>query len=311
MQGLTQTSAPNLALAKKGLDQIFDEARQDNEVPGKVTATDPIVFTQGTASNAAKITEVMGGGDYFQKNFDDMGTIKEATINGFTPKTTLMANFNKNLAISRTFMDDQQEDAVGVAVRESAQTWLASRDRNAVAPFQLGFTTQLTIDGVALFSNSHLNANGDTVDNLETGVFNDTNMNVAANSLRTQINQSGVKPGYTLKFLLLPSLLHSLGQQVTKSVLRQGTGNNDTNYWSDLYPTMKTVYSQFLDEQSTTAWFIGTSYHGVMRFVREAFFTKLVNWETADNDAYKYKMRAREEVDAISYNGLVGSNGTV
>ncbi len=73
---------------------------------------------------------------------------------------------------------------------------------------------------------------------------------------------------------------------------------------------MKVVYSPFLDVASTTAYFVGSSTHGVYRFEREAFFTDMVDWKTNDNDQYMYKMRAREEVDAIEYSGVVGSQGT-
>ncbi len=51
--------------------------------------------------------------------------------------------------------------------------------------------------------------------------------------------------------------------------------------------------------------------HGVVRYEREAFFSELVDWRTDANDQYKYKLRAREEVDTIEYTGLVGSDGTV
>jgi hypothetical protein len=176
--------------------------------------------------------------------------------------------------------------------------------------YALGFTTQLTIDGVATFSNSHINANGDTVDNLETGALTDANLNIMVNSLRTQLSQTGVVLGYEPKFLLTPSITHQTGMTVAKSVLRAGTGNNDLNYFSEMYPGMKVVYSPFLDATSTTAYFLGSNSHGIVRFEREAFFTKLVNWDNDLNDQYRYKMRAREEVDAIEYSALVGSTGT-
>ena len=57
-------------------------------------------------------------------------------------------------------------------------------------------------------------------------------------------------------------------------------------------------------------WFLGAAQHGIVRFERETFFSKLVDWTTDENDLYKYKLRAREEVDTIEYTGLVGSNGS-
>lgn len=312
MDGLSQSSSPNLELVKTALDKLFDEATIEMAVTGKAEATDPIVFTQDTAYNAAVVSTVIGGGGYFGKTTDDVTVTKEAAVTAPSPKTTLIAQFKKNLPISRTFMADQQQSAVAKAVRQQALTWAASRDQNAFNVYGQGFvtTTYTTIDGVALFSNSHTNQNGDTVDNLETGALSDTNLNVVINSLRTQLSQTGVIVGYEPKWMLTPSILHQTGMAVTKSVLRAGTGNNDLNYWSEMYPGMKVVYSPFLDAASTTAYFVGSSTHGVYRFEREAFFTDMVDWKTNDNDQYMYKMRAREEVDAIEYSGVVGSQGT-
>lgn len=307
---MNQDSAPNLILVKTALDKLFDEATIEMAVVGKATALDPIVFTQDTATNAAVVSSVIGGGGYFQDTTDDVALDNEVNVAAASPRTSLVYQFKKDLPISRTFMADQQQSAVSKAVKQQALTYGASRDRKAFAVYALGFTSQTTIDNVAVFSNSHVNENGDTVDNLETGALTDTNLNIVINSLRTQLSQTGVILGYEPKFLLTPSILHQTGMSVAKSVLRAGTGNNDLNYFSEMYPGMKVVYSPFLDGTSTTAYFVGSSTHGISRFEREAFFTKLVDWETSQNDQYKYKMRAREVVDSIEYSGLVGSSGT-
>ena len=306
---MDQNSAPSLILVKTALDKLFDEATIEQAVVGKAIATDPIVFTQDSAVNAAVVSSVIGGGGYFDKTLDDVAPNKNATVSAAALRTTLIAQFKKNLPISRTFMADQQLSAVSKAVRQQSLTWAASQQRNAFGVYANGFTTQTTIDSVALFSNSHVNQNGDTVDNLETGALTDPNLNIAVNSLRTQLSQTGVVMGYEPKFLLTPSILHQAGMATAKSVLRAGTGNNDLNYFSEMYPGMKVVYSPFLDSTSTTAYFLGSSTHGVMRFEREAFFTELVDWRYSQDDQYIYKLRAREEVDSIEYSGLVGSTG--
>lgn len=303
-------SGPSLILVKTALDKLFDEATIEQAVVGKATATDPLVFTQDSATNAAVVSSVIGGGGYFDKTTEDVALNKNATVTAAALKTTLIAQFKKDLPISRTFMADQQLAAVSKAVKQQSLTWTASQQRNAFGIYAGGFATYKTIDNVYLFSNSHVNQNADTVDNLETGVLTDPNLNTVINSLRIQLSQTGVVLGYEPKFLLTPSILHQTGMAVAKSVLRAGTGNNDLNYFSEMYPGMKVVYSPFLDGTSTTAYFVGSSTHGVYRFEREAFFTDLVDWRYNVNDMYTYKMRAREEVDSIEYSGLVGSSGT-
>lgn len=309
---MDQDSGPQLILVKTALDKLIDESNIKMAVTGKALATDPVIFNQDTATNAAVVSSVIGGGGYFQQTTDDVALTNEANVAAASPKTSLVINFKKNLPISYTFMQDQQQSAVSKAVRQQSMTWAATQQRNAFGVYANGFTgtgNSTTIDNVPLYSNSHVNENGDTIDNLETGALTDPNVNILVNSLRTQLSQTGVIIGYEPEFLLTPSILHQTGMAVTKSVLRAGTGNNDLNYWSEMYPGMKVLYSPFLDPTSTTAYFIGAANSGVMRFERQAFFTVLRPWEESPNDQYIYKMRAREVVDAIEYSGSVGSTG--
>lgn len=307
--GLSNTSSPDLELVKTALDKIRDEQVLLNARTGKAEATDPVVFTQETATNAAVISTTQGGGGYFEKSTDDVKAAKQVSINSPAPKTTLIATFRKDLDISNNFMADQQHSSVAKAVRSQVASWMASRDQNAMLVWANGFGTQDTIDGVDLFSNSHVNDNGDTVDNLSTGALADATLNDLVILLRNQKNQTGVKVGYEPDFLLTSNAGHKNAMTVAKSVLRSGTGNNDLNYYSELFPGMKVVYNQFLDETSTTAHFIGARGHGVTRFTRQGLTTDLVDWKTQRNDVYIYKLRAREEVDAIEYSGTAGSTG--
>lgn len=321
MPGLNYDSSPNLELVKTALDNLRDNALLQQTNNGKATATDPVVFTQSTADRAAVVTSVIGGGGYFKKTVtgvaQDISNKKTITKNAFSPKTTIIAEFNQDVPISRSFMQDQQHEAVAKSIRQQTLAWVASRDQNAFNYYANGFGTTLSStigDSVALFSNTHVNANGDTVDNLETGAMSDANLNTVIVSLRAQKNQTGVIVGFEPAFLLCGSTLDHDARITAKSVLKAGSGNNDLNYFSEMYPGMRVVWNQFIDNSgvtnASTMYFVGAAQHGVVRFEREAFFTTLVPWETNVNDQYLYKLRAREEVDTIEYTGLVGSNGT-
>lgn len=322
MPGLNYSSSPNLELVKTALDQLRDNSLLTVDNNGKATATDAVIFNQTSVDRAAWVSSVMGGGGYFKKTVtgvaQDITSKKTATKAAFSPKTTIIAEFNADVPISRSFMMDQQHEAVAKAIRQQTQAWMATRDQNAFAYYAYGFGTTLSTtigDNVALFSNSHLNVNGDTVDNYETGAMADAALNTLVVSLRGQKNQQGVIVGYEPKFLLCGSSLHHDAVIVAKSVLRAGSGSNDLNYFSEMYPGMKVVWNQFIDNSGatnqSTMYFLGSNDHGVVRFEREAFFSQLVDWTTDPNDQYKYKMRAREEVDTIEYVGLAGSDGSV
>lgn len=318
--GLNFNTSPNLELVKTALDELRDNTLIKKVSNGKADATDPAVFDQRSVDREAWVSTVIGGGGYFKKTVtgtaEDVTAKKTANKSVPSPKTTIVAEFNQNIPISRSFMMDQQHDAVGKTIKQATLAWMASRDQNAFAYYAFGFGTTLstTIDSVALFSNSHQNANGDTVDNLETGAMSDTNLNTVVVSLRSQKNQGGVIVGWEPDFLLCGSTLHHDALIVAKSVLKAGSGSNDLNYFSELYPGMRVVFNQFIDNSGatnqTTMYFVGAAQNGVVRFEREAFFSTLVDWKTDPNDLYQYKLRAREEVDTIEYTGLVGSNGT-
>lgn len=322
MSGINYSTSPNLELFKTALDGIRDGMLLASASNGKAFATDSVVFTQSSIDRAAYISTVLGGGGYFKKTVtgvaQDVTGKKQATKNAFAPKTTIVAEFNQDIPISRSAMMDQQHEVVSSSVRQGTQAWVATRDQNAFAAWAFGFVTTINTtigDAVALFSNSHVNANGDTVDNLETGVMSDANLNTVVVSLRGQVNQTGVRVGYEPSFILCGSTLHHDATIVAKSVLRAGSANNDLNYFSEMYPGAKVVWNQFIDNSGATSqatmYMVGAANHGVVRVVREELSSTLVGWETDADDLYKYKLRAREEVDTIEYAGTVGSDGTV
>lgn len=278
---------------------------------GKATALDPQIFNQETATNAAVNSTVQGGGGYFGKTTNDVTAFKQATITAYPTKVTTIAEFAESLPISRTFMADQQVSSVMKAVEDRGKAWAATRDQNAFNVYANGFTTQNTIDGTTLFSASHTTADGNTVSNTSTAALSDDNLNTNVVALRNQYAQGGYIGGYDPDFLLVPNALHRTANAIAKSILRAGGANNDVNYWSDLYPGMKVMYSPFLDAVSATAYFIGAGNHGVKRFEREGYKSVLVDWQFQANNQYLYKMVSREEVDSIYFNGLQGSQGTV
>jgi len=66
-----------------------------------------------------------------------------------------------------------------------------------------------------------------------------------------------------------------------------------------------------LNSNTDTSYFLVSRIHSVTRWVRKALTTILVPPDTDERDRYRYKARFREIVSAISWEGIVGSNGTV
>ena len=93
---MDQNSGPSLILVKTALDKLLDEATIEMAVVGKATAKDEMVFTQDTATNAAVVTSVLGGGGYFQSTTGDVAPTNDATLTAAAQKTTLVVQFKKN-----------------------------------------------------------------------------------------------------------------------------------------------------------------------------------------------------------------------
>ena len=85
---MDNNSGPNLILVKTALDKLFSGETLQLAVQGKATATDPVVFTQDTATNAAVVTSVIGGGGYFGASTNDVPVPDNAAITAAAARTT-------------------------------------------------------------------------------------------------------------------------------------------------------------------------------------------------------------------------------
>lgn len=301
--------APNVV--KTALDLVFDAEYGLQELPGYATATDPMIFKQRTVDRSAVITEQFMGGGYFQ-NRSEQQDVASATARVGNQKSFSVLNWAQSTDISKNMMDDDQHDTINMLVTRMARNARLTRDKNAFDVLNKGFTTTLTNDGVALFSNSHVTLNGDTVDNLETGALTESTLYSAFLSLINQKTQDGTLGGHQPACLLVPPALFKTAQEITKSVLKSGGSSNDLNYYSELYPGLIVKQSPFLSAAnggSDTAYFLFSKDHSLFRWVRQDVVTDIVDYKTQRNNNYIYKAEYREVVGAISFEGIVGSTG--
>jgi len=155
---------------------------------------------------------------------------------------------------------------------------------------------------------------GGAEDNLETGVLSEANLEVAIRSLTSQLAQDGSLGGHQPAILLVPTALFKTAMEITKSVYRSGTANNDMNYYSEIYPGLVVKTSEYLSAAqggSDTAWYLLSRDHGMTRWVRQGLETVLVEPQYSPNGQYVYRCEYREVVGPVTWEGLVASNGTV
>jgi hypothetical protein len=303
-------SALNPNVVKTALDDVFYQEVNGDRQPQLATAETAAVFKQDTADSSAVIMELFGGSGAWEQ------TAEEQDLPLGTPRITNQKTFSvlkyaHSVDIPKEFFDDNKHGSYEKMVRNFARRAMTTKNRNAFAVYRGAFATTLTSDGYYLCYDSHVNLNGDTVDNLITAALTEESLNTAIQMLGEQKAQDGEIDGHIPSVLLVPMALYKKACEITESKLRSETADNDMNVYSDKYG-IKVYTSPYLGAAaggSDTAWFLLSDTHSVTRWVREAVNTNLVSYETSRNDVYTYKGRYREVVGAMSYEGIVGSTG--
>jgi len=307
---MSYNSQLNPNVVKTALDDVFNQAFSGDKHPGHATAESAPVFKQDSADSSAVIWELFKGVGAWSQRAEE-ADVSQKTPRVANQKTFSIINFAASVDIPKNFFDDNKHAAYEKMVQNFALRARTSRDRNAFATYRNAFTTELTSDGVALISDSHLNLNGDTVDNKVSGALSESTLNDGITQLTEMKSQDGEIDGFMPRVLLVSLKLFKLASEITESELRSATPNNDLNVYSDKYGIM-VMTSPYLGAAaggSDTAWFLLSENHSVYRFLRQAVETDLVPFQYQRNNNYIYKGEFREKVGAMSFEGIVGSTG--
>ena len=307
---MSLNSGTSQDVVKTTLDGVVYQEFDAEPGPQIASATDTLVFQQGNATNAAKILEVYKGVGLWGTRAEEQDVPQSSPRVG-DKKTFSVLNYANSVDISKNFFDDEMFDVVKNMMREFGEKARITQDDNAMDVYRKSFTTQLTADGVALFSNTHTNLNGDTVDNLETAALTESQLNVMITKLMEQVDQTGVVRGHMANCLLVPPALFKTAVEITDSELRQGTANNDLNVYSAKYGIFvkQSPYLGAAAGGSDSAYFLLAKNHQVHRFVRQDLVTSLLNWDLQRNNNYIFKGEFREVLGAMTYEGAVASTG--
>lgn len=244
--------------------------------------------------------------------------LDEATIATDNQKTYTVVNYKKALPIPVEYFEDEMHGVVSDTFENMGRKARNTRDHKTFDGTYANAFSATTPDAVAAISNSHSSMSGDTIDNLETGVFNAANLETLIKSLRLQKDQVGELGGHVIKGLLVPVILHPDAIEVAESEQQTNTAYNNLNYISKIYPGMVVGCSAFLDStynslnsNADTSYFAVSRNHMVTRWTRLGFTSSVVGHEYDSQDRMMYKARFREMCGFKGWEGLCGSNGTV
>ncbi len=309
------TSGLNVDARKTALDELFFPAFTYDQLPGVAHAESPVLFRQKPATAGAVVTEELGATGLWE-------TETEEEERGFTSvqsknqKTHEIIEYRKTIPIPQTFYEDDKHDVVDQMIEDAGRKGRMTRDQKALQVYVKGFADVTTSDDVYLWSSSHVTVSGDTLDNLETGVFNADNFEVLYKSLVEQKGPDGELGGNIPAALFVPIVLYPDAQETLKSELKPYKTDNELNWVSMIYPNLLILqsawigaaYASFYANAATAHYLVGPN-HSITRWERIPLETKLIPPDTDLKDRWFYKGRFREVVKVISPYGAVASTG--
>jgi len=307
---MSYSSGLNPDVVKTKLDKVFNATFNGQQHPGHATAETGQVFKQDSATSSAVIMDIFKGVGAWEQTAEEQ-TLPEGNPRISDTKTFSVSKYAKSIKIPKEFFDDNMHGSYDMMVNNFARRARTTRDKNAFGLFNGAFATYTTADGAYIVSDSHTNLNGDTVDNLMTGVLDPDNLKSGIQMLLEQKAQDGEIDGHLASGLLVPPSLYDYACEVTMSKLRADTANNNMNPYSDIY-SLWVFTSPYLGSAaggSDTQWFLLSDTHSITRWVREGVNTNLRDWVYSDNQTYNYQGSFREVAGCPSYEGIIGSTG--
>ena len=304
---------------KAGLDEIFDSFFDAPKKAGEVRADDGLFFRQdNTEWLTIQIEESMGPGDYDEVAIDE--EVPEATVRTGNKTNIEVFEYDKDVPIPQRYQEASSHyGTVSNWVKQLGIRGRTTRDKFAFRrSYGDAFSGVTTPDGSAFIADSHTSLNGDTIDNLETGVLTPANLETVVRSLRLQKAQDGDDGSFDADGLLVPIKLHPDAVEITKSELKAGTAQNELNYWSFIYPGMMVGFSKYLDStyntlnsNANTSYFVVAREHSVTRAVRIPLQKEYIGPEVDRRRRAFYRARFSERVYVGTWGGVVASSGTV
>lgn len=280
------------------IDEIFFE---NFDAP---SLTYPQVFNVRSSSRAyEETTGLTGFGQFSQKaegSKVDYDTVLQAYDKRFTHLT-----FAKGYQITMEAMDDDLDGAITNAAPALARAARVSIETYIWNLFNLGFSTEKTPDGVALFSASHPLVAGGTYSNLVSGDLSQANIETAINLFDGMVDDRGLPIEASPTQLIIPVELRWIAYEILKSQLRSDTANNTVNALNQL--SLGVVMSKYLTGDDD--WFISSdpSQHRALVYWRQEPVTD----HTMDFDTgnMKSKMSYRLSRGAADWRNIVGGQG--
>ena len=202
-------------------------------------------------------TEGVTGLNYLEQ-FDEDGRIKDDRTYQAYKTEYVMKQWGKNVQISQLLMKTRPSE-LEKKLSEVRQLMLSSQRTLKKHAWQIlnngfsatdvaaNFPIAKLSDAVSMFSTAHpsLVPGVATRSNrvAANAVLTETNLYTAVRQLREQLNGRGLEIGYEGKMVLaIPPALEKTAVEITKSILRSGTADNDMNYFEGIVDVVSSTF---------------------------------------------------------------------
>ena len=288
------------ALLTPGFREIFNDKFQ--EVPMQM---EKLFHVDTSEKDSEKDSAISGFGLAVQTG-EGAPISYEDPVQGYTT-TYIHLKYTKGFKISREMYED---DLYGIMKKRPAalgRTMNRTIENQAAGVFNNGFNTSyLGGDSKVLFSTVHPRPDGGNSQSnaSSTGItLNETNLETAILAMRNQLDDKGQKIDVYPKTILVPIALRKTAHLIIDSPLRQGTADNDVNYYKDEFSIIDWIYLT-----STSAWFlIDPGVHELTWFWRER--PQFKDDELFDTEYAVYKSTMRFSRLWSDWRGVYGSQG--
>lgn len=274
-------------------------------------------------------TEGVTGLNYLEL-FDESGAIKkDETFPQYKTEYIMrdqgkIVEFSQKLMKTRPAMLESKLNEVRQLIISANRSlnknaWMVLVDGFSTSDSNSNFPTHRLNDGVSLYSTAHpsrvagvSNRSNQVASN---PTLSETDLFTATKMIEEQLNGRGLPMNYEGNYLLVvPPALRKLAKEITGSVQRSGTGNNDLNYFSGGFMDFLVVnYLGAANGGSDTAWYVFAKDvpEGFKGLKYVSLISPKVEQET-DFDTKNHKVSI-DKSDAFGYSNwefTVASDGT-
>ena len=222
-------------------------------------------------------------------------------------KTYTHLKYTKGFKVTRELYEDDQYNvikkkpaALGRAARRT------SENQAALVLVRAFNSSYLGGDAQELASTVHPRADGGSSQSNASAVgltLTEPNLETARLAMRNQLDDKGMKIDAVANTIIVPIDLEKTAHLIVDSTLRQGTGDNDANFYKGSLKIVPWIYLT-----SATAWFLmDSSLHELNWFwrVRPEFQQD----DAFDTDVALFKVRERFSAGWSDWRGFWGSKG--